>query len=495
MTPNPLTMLVLAALVAAPSSLLTAQHPAVARLISRSAEAMGGTAALDSLRHKRVDFHTVAFSIGQEETHLSPPRATLLYGSTLTDYAGSRQLTSQEVRQIAGAVVRQRRVTLPTMSLFESNGVFSMDPPGVPAGLERALSLQIERIMLAAVHHGAAATLLPPRSLRGEAVQGIRVPLGPDTVRVYFDAGTGLPVASEQVTDDGVLGDRRTLTWYTRWQDAGGLKLPRQLDVTVNDRLQSHTLLTSVAINGPVDQDAFAIPDSMAARAPRIPAAPPPPTGLTVSLVSLAPGVWRAEGGTHFSLVVEQGAGLLVVEGPQSAARTGAVLDTLAQRFPGRTVTGVVMTHHHYDHSGGIRAYMVRGIPVLAHQRNVDFVRGIAAAPKTVTPDRLSRGGRVPPVVGVRDSLVLGGGASRVVLYSLSSVHAHGMLAAWVPEAGVLFTSDVVSPAANAAPPRLGSSELVDFARARGIAPAKYAGGHGVVIDWSELETAAGAPR
>jgi glyoxylase-like metal-dependent hydrolase (beta-lactamase superfamily II) len=207
--------------------------------------------------------------------------------------------------------------------------------------------------------------------------------------------------------------------------------------------------------------------------------------------VNLAPGIWRAEGGTHHSLVVEQGSTLLLIEGPQSSARTYAVLDTLRSRFPSKPVYGVVMTHHHHDHSGGIRAYLARGIRVIAHERNARFVAGIASARKTVAPDRLSRSPGAPPVVPVRDSLVLGSGPGKVVLYPLASIHAGGLLAAWVPAAGVVFTSDVVSPAANAAPPRQGSGELVAFAKAVGIAPARYAAGHGVVVDWSVLEAAA----
>jgi len=78
-----------------------------------------------------------------------------------------------------------------------------------------------------------------------------------------------------------------------------------------------------------------------------------------------------------------------------------------------------------------------------------------------------------------------------VILYPLASTHAGGLLAAWVPAAGIVFTSDVVSPAANAAPPRQGSAELVAFAKAVGIAPDRYAAGHGAVIDWSVLEAAA----
>lgn len=467
---------------------LSAQAPTAQDLSARAARAIGGAGPLDSLRNKTVEFNTVAFGLGQEETSLSPARATFVFGRTVTDYAGTRQITTQEVRQTTGTVSRQRRVTLPTMSMLESNGALSMDAAAVPAGLERALSLQLERILHSAVHPGSSATMLPPRTLRGEVADGIRMLLGPDTVNVWFDRTTGLPVASETVTDDGVLGDRRTLTWYTRWQDAGGVKLPRQIDVEVKSRLQSHTVLTSAAVNQALDQTQFFIADSMAAKAPQPPATPP---SIGVTLVNLAPGVWRAEGGTHFSLVVEQDQGLLVVEAPQSSARSNAVLDTLKSRFPGRPVTGVVLTHHHWDHSGGIRGYMARGIRVIAHQRNAAFVRGIAAARKTVAPDRLSRGAPVPPVLRVRDSLVLGAGAGRVILYPLASVHAEGLLAAWIPSAGVLFTSDVVSPAANQAPPRLGSAELVAFARAVGLAPTRFVGGHGVVIDWSALEAAA----
>jgi glyoxylase-like metal-dependent hydrolase (beta-lactamase superfamily II) len=91
----------------------------------------------------------------------------------------------------------------------------------------------------------------------------------------------------------------------------------------------------------------------------------------------------------------------------------------------------------------------------------------------------------------VRDSLVLGAGEGRVVLYPLASAHVEGLLAAWIPSAGIVFTSDVVSPAANVAPPRPGSAELVAFAQARGLSPARYVGGHGVVVDWSALVAAA----
>jgi len=307
-------------------------------------------------------------------------------------------------------------------------------------------------------------------------------------MNLWFDPPTGMLVVSEQVTDDPVLGDRRTLTWYTRWQDATGVQLPRQVDTEVNGRILSHNVVGSLSINQSLDESQFAIPDSLASRAQRGPA---PAPVMTVTLAELAPGIWRAEGGTHHSLIIDQGSTLLVVEGPLNAARTNAVLDTLKSRFPGKRVSAVVATHHHWDHSGGLRAYLARGIPVIAHPRNQAFVRGVGSARKTVAPDALSRGTAAPAPRSTGDSLSIGTGASRVIILPIASDHVEGILAAWLPSAGIVFTSDIVSPQPNQALPSAGSRELVAFAKEHGISPSRYVGGHGVVVDWSAVEAAA----
>jgi glyoxylase-like metal-dependent hydrolase (beta-lactamase superfamily II) len=316
----------------------------------------------------------------------------------------------------------------------------------------------------------------------------VRYAIAPDTMNLWFDRPTGMLVLSEAVTDDGVLGDRRTLTWYTRWQDASGVQLPRQVDTEVNGRILSHNVVGGLAVNQTLEEAAFGIPDSLAQRAQRGPAAAP---AMTVTLAELAPGIWRAEGGSHHSLVVDQGSTLLVVEGPLSSARTNAVLDTLKSRFPTKRVSAVVATHHHWDHSGGLRAYLARGIPVIAHPRNQAFVRGVGSARKTVAPDALSRGTAAPAPRSTGDSLSIGTGASRVILLPIASDHVEGILAAWIPSAGIVFTSDILSPQPNQALPAPGSRELVALAQTRGISPTKYVGGHGIVVDWSAVQAAA----
>lgn len=485
-------MVALALVVVAAVQTTPPPAPAPRAIVARAVTAMGGEPALRGLQGLTIDFYTATFALGQEETPASPARANISSGQQSTDYAGNRQAGTIDLRNVAGVVNRLRRVTAGGIGMLETNGRPAPDNPGTVANVERGLRRAPERLLLAALDNPAALSALPARTWRGELHDGLRYANGPDTLNLFFDRRSGLPVLIETITDDPILGDRRTLTMFTRWQDTGGILYPRQYDIEANGRLQTHSIFTAVTVNPPLADSLFAIPDSIAARAQRSNPTPPP---VVVTLVELAPGLWRAEGGSHHSLVVDQGARLLVIEAPQGAARMQAVLDTLRSRFPTKPVRLVVNTHHHWDHSGGLRATLAAGVPVVTHARNAAFVRGIAAARKTVRPDELARRlgparVRVPAITAVEDSMVLGAGDQRVVIYRLPTAHAEGMLAAYVPGARLLFVSDVLTPGPTLAP--VGSAELVALARARSIAVDRVAGGHGGVAAWADVERAAG---
>ena len=149
------------------------------------------------------------------------------------------------------------------------------------------------------------------------------------------------------------------------------------------------------------------------------------------------------------------------------------------------------MSHHHWDHSGGIRAALAAGLPIVAHQRNAAFVREVARARKTLVPDALSRRPRAPMIRTVDDSLVIGTGDQRVVLYLLPNNHAEGMLAAWHPASRLLFVVDVLSPGGNL--PRVGSQEVLTMVQRHRLNVDRLVGGHGGVAPWEDVVRAATA--
>ncbi len=463
---------------------LAAQAPR--DLVARAVDALGGEPALRGLNGIAFDYHYAQFGLGQSELPESPPRATVSYGTAVHDYRGWRRAFVQENRALTGVVQRQRNVVMATTGMNEING----QPAPVGLAQLRFLRLSPERLLLTALDNPAWLSPQPARTFRGQPHDGVRLAGGPDTLTIWFDRVTHLPVILELVTDDPILGDRATQWWLTRYQPAGPILWPRQWDLIVNGQMSQHFYVTAARPDAALPDSLFAMPDSIARRT--VASTPQPPAPLVVRLVELAPGVWRAEGTTHHTLVVEQSNQLILVEAPQSTQRVRAVLDTLRSRFPNKRVALVVNTHHHWDHSGGLREIVAENIPIVTLEANAAFIQRVAAAPRTLAPDLQAQRRRRATVRTFSDSLVVGEGAGLVVLYRTPTLHAEGLLSAWVPSARVLFTSDVVNPAASGAVPQVGSAELVALARARGLAPDRYAGGHGPLVSWADLERAAG---
>lgn len=477
------TLAALALGTAVSADTVAAQAPAA--LVRRAVDAVGGEQALRGVTNQATEMNAAIFQLGQEETPRSPARATLSFARIVYDFGGSRYAIQQENRAPAGPPGRQRRIMANGVGMVVNNANEAPDTRGTIAASERTMRMSPLALLRTALESPGTLRSAVAKRYRGELMDGVHI-AGRDTATMYFDRGSGLLTVVETVTDDPILGDRRTATWYTRWQDAGAVKLPRQVDIEVNGRLSQHQVVTSAATNGALADSTFAIPDSIRTRFANAPAGPAP---LTVTLAELAPGVWRAEGGTHFSLVVEQPDRLVVVETPLNAQRSRAVLDTLRSRFPSKRVGLAVSTHHHWDHAGGLREYMASGVPIATHRRNVETVREIGTATKTVARDAISRGRAAPPITTVGDSLTLGTGASRVVLYRLPSVHAEGILAAYVPNARLLFVADVLSPGPTL--PALGSQEVASLGTSRGLTIDRVVGAHGGIAPWADVVRAA----
>jgi glyoxylase-like metal-dependent hydrolase (beta-lactamase superfamily II) len=93
----------------------------------------------------------------------------------------------------------------------------------------------------------------------------------------------------------------------------------------------------------------------------------------------------------HHSLIVAFKDHLVVVEAPLNEERSLAVMAKLAEIVPGKPVKYVVPTHYHFDHSGGLRTYIAKGVTILTTPGNAAFIERLATAPHTIRPDLLSR--------------------------------------------------------------------------------------------------------
>jgi hypothetical protein len=165
---------------------------------------------------------------------------------------------------------------------------------------------------------------------------------------------------------------------------------------------------------------------------------------LTVEATRVGQGVWllRGNGGAN-SILFEFADHLTMFEAPTSQAWTKALFERARVTVPGKPLTEVVVSHHHFDHTGGIRQAMAEGLTIIAHKGTEPLFREIALRKGTIGADALGATPRPLKFKAVDDHLRLADAAMHVDLYHVvSSSHMAEALFAHVPKDRLLVQGD-----------------------------------------------------
>jgi glyoxylase-like metal-dependent hydrolase (beta-lactamase superfamily II) len=329
-------------------------------------------------------------------------------------------------------------------------------------------------------------------------------------ISLFIDRTTGEITDLATFQNDFVTGDVKLEAHYANWQSSDGkVRFPADVVLAVNDQIWHSEHRASVTTKVALDDAQFAfpagaVPTYVAADAARgartgefheaFAGIGVPLDGLqtTIDAQSLATGVWHLRGGTHNSLVVEQAAGVVIVDAPLDEARAQAIFDWLAINIPNKPVTHVVLTHHHRDHVGSLRTFVARGAKVVVGEAARPFFSRTLRAAHTVEPDELTAAPHTPTFVTVPagGEITLADATRPVRVLAVDSTHAADMVVAYTPNQRVLFVSDLFSPGLPPNPPA--AREVRNTVQARGLAIAAIAGGHGGVGTRADLDAAAG---
>jgi glyoxylase-like metal-dependent hydrolase (beta-lactamase superfamily II) len=178
------------------------------------------------------------------------------------------------------------------------------------------------------------------------------------------------------------------------------------------------------------------------------PAAGPPPT-FPNDAQEIAKGVWFVTGTTHHSLIVEFSDHLMVIEAPNSE-RVTAVWARAKELRPNKPITTLLVTHHHGDHTGGVRDAVARGVTeIVAHESNVAYLNDVLKRPHTINPDMLAKQptGKPVKITSIGDTGVVKDSTMRLDLYHiLDNSHADSMLMIYFPQGRILTQADIYMP-------------------------------------------------
>ncbi len=299
-----------------------------------------------------------------------------------------------------------------------------------------------------------------------------------------IDGTSSLPTRVAYKTANPNLGDIVVETSFAEYQDVSGLKLPAHLTT----KIDQHTTAEIRATKQTVDTDVGDL-SAPAAAAAAAPIAGPPPANVTAEEV--AKGVWLLAGQSHHSVLVEFGDHLMLIEAPQSEVRTIGVIAKARELRPDKPLTQVVNSHHHFDHSAGIRAAVSEGLGVVTHAGNRAFFEEIVKRPHTVAADALAKKPAPLSIQTVDDELVVEDKMMAVILYPVTgNPHSDTMLMAYFPRERLLVEVDAYSPGAAIQPyaPNLLENITKRKLRVDRIVPL-----HGTIAPFSELVKAAAA--
>jgi glyoxylase-like metal-dependent hydrolase (beta-lactamase superfamily II) len=283
-----------------------------------------------------------------------------------------------------------------------------------------------------------------------------------------------------------VLGDVPVTIEYADYRQVGGAKFPTRIKQAIGGFPTLELTVSDVRPNVAVD---VAVPDNVrAATAPY----------STVTSQMVADGVWYVTGGTHHSVAVEMSDHLVLVEAPLNDERALAVVKEVRGLAPGKPIRYVINSHHHFDHSGGLRAVAAEGATVITHEINRAFFDRALAARATIAPDHMATSGKKPaPVEGVRDKRVLTDGTRSVEIHHIAgNTHDDGLLMVYLPKERLLSQADTFTPPPANTPPPMPPSpftlNLVDNLARLGLTVDRLLPLHGRIVPLADLHQAAG---
>jgi glyoxylase-like metal-dependent hydrolase (beta-lactamase superfamily II) len=456
------------------------------QIVNDAAAALGGAERLSAVKTLVLEGTGIQYNLGQDLV----PGAS---GQTFTVSQFKRTV------DVAGGRARTELIRTPNFTYFQGPAAqkqiagidgavaYNVAPNGAatraaePVAADRRAELLHHPVTAVRAALDPMAKLSNPRTEGGQSL--VDVASGGQQFTLAIDATTKLPSRVTTRAYNVNLGDVVIGTAFADYQGVGSLQLPAKLTTATDDFTTQEVTLSKQEVDVAAG-DLAAPGDAAKAQAPA-----PPAQNVTVE--PLGKGIWWLAGGSHHSVVVEFADHLTLIEAPLNEARTLAVIAKARELVPGKPLTQVVNTHHHFDHSGGVRAAISEGLTVITHQGNVAFFQEMAKRPHTLQPDALSKAGRMATVQGVDGQLSLSDPTMTVNLIGVSGPHSQTMLVAHFPRERLLVEVDVYTPGGAV---QMFAGAFLEELKKHNLAVDRVVPLHGAIAPYAQFVKDASAP-
>lgn len=284
---------------------------------------------------------------------------------------------------------------------------------------------------------------------------------GLPNIELSINAETNLPEASRTTEVDFLYGDVVFEIAYSDWKDFNGILFPSGLEYRLNGELIRKEEISNVELNLSETQNLFDV-TTQADYNPQEARYGILSSqwynrmfsfGFSQDLPMNEVNISHVGGNVHLItgsaelayavLAVETADGIVVVEPALNQMRSEAVLSAIQNQFPEQAIVGVMATHHHMDHFGGVRTFAAASGNVYIGSDAVPFVEEVLAATHDLLPDALSLSDQHFEVHGISGHTVFGADDQRFEAWPLATPHTEDMLVFYFPSIKALYVGDI----------------------------------------------------
>jgi hypothetical protein len=318
-------------------------------------------------------------------------------------------------------------------------GTQQPQPAGAAAARQRRVELLAHPITI------VRAALDPSSKLSNLRKQGdlqlvdVTVRQG-DVLTLAVNGTSHLPAWVSYAGPNANLGDVTYRTAFAGYAPEKGVQLPTGIATTIDFRnvVQSKLYVDRNIVDAAIDD--LSAPASV--RAPRAPQGAPEGGNANLKPIKVADHVWFMNGNTFFEFDDH----FTMVEANRADAALQAILKVINGLVPGKRVTQVIQTHHHFDHSVGLRAAVAEGLTVISRRGNEGIFREMVARPAKLFPDALGRSPKPLKFIPVDDHLKLKDGTNEVDIYHIiGNYHMADGVVAHVPASNLFVEADLTT--------------------------------------------------
>jgi glyoxylase-like metal-dependent hydrolase (beta-lactamase superfamily II) len=464
------------------------QAPPEQQFIDDAMEAIGGRSRVEAVKTLTLEGEGVNYNLGQDmKPEASGQQFAITGYKRQIDIANGRQRIEQtrtpKFAYFQGPQPQTQIQALDGAIAFNVNAQGQATRIPALAETDRHHDLYHHPLKLLRSTLDPKTTVGNVRSVGGARQADITTAAGPTVTLSIGPGGEALSASSKAYQAN--LGDVVITTTFGDFQDVNGLRLPARFATKVDDFTTAEIRATRQTAD--TDVGDLAAPSAVAG--PR-----PPTQPNNVVVQPIGKGVWLLAGGSHHTALIEFSDHLMLIDAPQSEARTLAVIAKAKETVPNKPLTQLVTTHHHFDHTAGLRAAIAEGMDVITHAGNKEWVEKIASRPHTLQPDTLAKKPTRLVVDTVDGEKKYSDQTMEVQLYHVAgNPHSDTMLMAYIPRERVVIEVDAYSPGPG---PHIYAANLLENIDKRKLRVDRIVPLHGTIGSMDDFRKASeAAPR